>query len=130
MPRLLFGRPLDTHQTIMSMQEQQVLNALSALAQKHRLQIFRALVVVGEAGLKPGDLVDRMGVSAATLSFHLKELAESGLVTQTRDGRNMIYRANYAEMDGLLAYLTENCCEGKACEVSATDTNTCGSQSS
>lgn len=101
----------------MTMQEEQVLTALAALAQKHRLQVFRALVVVGEAGLKPGDLVDRMGVSAATLSFHLKELTEAGLVTQTRDGRNMIYRAHYAQMDGLLTYLTENCCEGKSCEV-------------
>lgn len=114
----------------MSMHEQQVLDALSALAQKHRLQIFRALVVVGEDGLKPGDLVDRMGVSAATLSFHLKELTASGLVTQTRDGRNMIYRANYAEMDGLLAYLTENCCEGNACEISTCEPNTCAPKSS
>lgn len=101
------------------MQEQHVLNALSALSQKHRLQIFRALVVVGEAGLKPGDFVSSLGISAATLSFHLKELAEAGLVSQTRDGRNIIYRANYAQMDGVLKYLTENCCQGNTCEVNA-----------
>ena len=103
------------------MEERDVINALAALAQPHRLKAFRALVVAGREGLTPGTIGWDLWVPAATLSFHLKELMLAGLVTQERSGRNLIYRAEYACMNGLLAYLTDNCCQGQACldEVAA-----------
>lgn len=105
------------------MEETDVVRALGALAQPLRLQVFRALVVVGEAGLTPGAIQEALGVPAATLSFHLKELVASGLVTQERASRNLIYRAAYGRMNEVLAYLTENCCQGAACAVESTSTN-------
>ncbi|WP_422012111.1 ArsR/SmtB family transcription factor [Roseateles sp.] len=99
------------------MEESEVIKGLAALAQPLRLQVFRALVVVGEAGLTPGAIQEALGVAPATLSFHLKELVSAGLVTQQRVSRNLIYRANYACMDDLLGYLTDNCCQGAACAV-------------
>jgi ArsR family transcriptional regulator, arsenate/arsenite/antimonite-responsive transcriptional repressor len=99
------------------MEEQTIVDQLGALAQPHRLRIFRALVVAGQSGLTPGTLADSLGLAAATLSFHLKELTRSALVTQTRDGRNLIYRADFTRMNDLLAYLTSNCCAGQACEL-------------
>ena len=97
------------------MEEQVVVGSLAALAQPLRLKVFRALVVAGPRGLTPGAMSEGAGVPSATLSFHLKELMASGLVTQQRDGRFLIYRADFECMNGLLAYLTENCCEGTAC---------------
>jgi DNA-binding transcriptional ArsR family regulator len=97
------------------MEEQAVVESLAALAQPLRLKVFRALVVAGPRGLTPGAMSEGAGVPSATLSFHLKELMASGLVTQQRDGRFLIYRADFERMNGLLAYLTENCCEGAAC---------------
>jgi DNA-binding transcriptional ArsR family regulator len=99
------------------MEESEVIKGLAALAQPLRLQVFRALVVVGEPGLTPGAIQEALGVAPATLSFHLKELVSAGLVTQQRVSRNLIYRANYACMDDLLGYLTDNCCQGAACAV-------------
>ena len=86
-----------------------------ALAQPLRLKVFRALVVAGPRGLTPGAMSEGAGVPSATLSFHLKELMASGLVTQQRDGRFLIYRADFERMNGLLAYLTQNCCAGAPC---------------
>ncbi|WP_457354778.1 ArsR/SmtB family transcription factor [Roseateles sp. P5_D6] len=97
--------------------EQFVIKALAALAQPLRLQVFRALVVVGDAGLTPGAIQEGLGVAPATLSFHLKELVNAGLVTQERASRNLIYRAQYDSMNSLLGYLTENCCQGASCAV-------------
>lgn len=97
------------------MKEKLVIRSLAALAQPMRLRIFRALVVGGSAGLTPSVLVGTLDVSATSLSFHLKELANSGLVTQERQGRNLVYRAAFAQMNGLLSYLTENCCRREAC---------------
>ncbi len=97
------------------MEEHDVIKTMAALAQTHRLKVFRALVVAGQAGMTPGTIADGMQVPAATLSFHLKELVHAGLVTQERQGRNLIYRADYERMAGVLAYLTENCCQGEAC---------------
>ena len=94
------------------MEEKQVIKALAALAQPHRLQIFRALVVTGTQGLTPAVMAEGLGVPAATLSFHLKELMNAGLISQERNGRNLIYRVAFGQMNGLLAYLTENCCQG------------------
>lgn len=97
------------------MEEQTVVTSLAALAQPVRLRVFRALVVAGPQGLTPGDLSVQLEVAATTLSFHLKELMHAGLVSQERDGRHLIYRAAFAHMNGLLAYLTEHCCQGQAC---------------
>ena len=99
------------------MQEHEALDALSALAHPLRLKVFRALVVVGSPGLSAGSIQEGVGVPAATLSFHLKELTAAGLVSQERVGRNIVYRAAYAQMDALLGYLTENCCSGATCAV-------------
>ena len=97
------------------MESTDVVKALAALAQSSRLEVFRSLVVAGEPGLTPGALSESLGVAANTLSFHLKELLHADLVTQERAGRNLIYRAQFERMNGLLAYLTQNCCQGEAC---------------
>ncbi|MBP6095497.1 MAG: helix-turn-helix transcriptional regulator [Methyloversatilis sp.] len=107
------------------MEEQLAVQSLAALAQEARLRIFRALVVAGEEGMTPGALGDVLGLAATTLSFHLKELTRAGLLTQARAGRNLIYRADYAHMNALLAYLTENCCRGAPCIDPATTTINC-----
>jgi DNA-binding transcriptional ArsR family regulator len=107
------------------MKEAAVLKALAALSQANRLRLFRALVVAGEAGVTPTAIGKRLKVSPATLSFHLKELAGSGLVTQQRMGRNLVYRADYARMSELLAYLTENCCQGDSRETAAASSCKC-----
>lgn len=99
------------------LQEPDVLRALAALAQTQRLRIFRALVVAGDAGLTPGSLAESLEVAPSALSFHLKELAHSGLVSAEQRGRHLIYRADFAQMNQLLAYLTEHCCAGLACEL-------------
>ncbi|WP_428977715.1 ArsR/SmtB family transcription factor [Rhodoligotrophos defluvii] len=93
--------------------------ALAALAQESRLDIFRLLVQSGEEGLAAGQIGERLGLPSATLSFHLSQLKQAGLVTFRRDGRSLIYAAEYAAMNDLLAYLTENCCRGNpdACGV-------------
>jgi ArsR family transcriptional regulator, arsenate/arsenite/antimonite-responsive transcriptional repressor len=99
------------------MESYDVVKALAALAQPVRLQVFRALVVTGAQGLTPSAMAQGLGIPTNTLSFHLKELANAGLVTQERASRNIIYRAAYGQMNSLLAYLTENCCEGQECAV-------------
>jgi DNA-binding transcriptional ArsR family regulator len=101
------------------MKEQTVLKALAALSQVNRLRVFRALVVAGEAGATPTAIGKSLKVSPATLSFHLKELANAGLVSQQRNGRNLIYRADYEAMNALLAFMTRNCCQGATCGVPA-----------
>lgn len=99
------------------MTEDQAVSSLIALAHAQRLRIFRALVVAGLDGLVPSVLAERLGVARNALSFHLKELAHAGLVTVEQQGRNLIYRADFSRMNGLLGYLTEHCCQGSACEV-------------
>ncbi len=99
------------------MESNEVITALSALAHPVRLQVFRALIVAGDEGLLPGTMAQATDTPAATLSFHLKELLHAGLVTQQRHGRNLIYRARYAQMNALVAYLSANCCEGGVCEL-------------
>jgi ArsR family transcriptional regulator len=101
------------------MESNVVVKALAALSQISRLEIFRALVVAGEAGLTPGVLAESLGVAPNTLSFHLKELMHADLVSQERVGRNLIYRAQYDHMNAVLAYLTQNCCQGQACLTAA-----------
>ena len=97
------------------MNEQAAVLALAALAQEARLRVFRALVGAAPEGLTPGALMAMLGIAASTLSFHLKELAHAGLVTVDRDGRSLIYRPAIAQMDALLGYLTDHCCQGRAC---------------
>lgn len=99
------------------MDDELVARSLGALSQVHRLKAFRALVVAGRQGLTPGALCEQLGVSPASMSFHLKELLHAGLVTQTRDGRHLIYRAAFERMNALLGFLTANCCQGQSCEV-------------
>jgi ArsR family transcriptional regulator, arsenate/arsenite/antimonite-responsive transcriptional repressor len=105
------------------MDEQTVVKALAALAQPLRLQIFRALIVSGEQGLIPGTMAEGLGISPSSLSFHLKELTNAGLVTQERSSRNLIYRAAYDQMNSLLGYLTANCCQGAGCVATASCDN-------
>lgn len=90
----------------------EALSALSALAQEARLAVFRALVKAGANGMAAGDIAQRVGVPSSTLSSHLNILAHAGLVTRRRESRSVIYAANYAAMNGLLTFLTEDCCQG------------------
>lgn len=101
--------------------EAAAVKALAALAQAQRLRAFRALVVAGPEGLTPGAIAEQLGVGASALSFHLKELSHAGLVSSEPRGRNLIYRASFGQMNALLAYLTQHCCQGQACEVVAGD---------
>lgn len=89
--------------------------ALSALAQEHRLEIFRLLVQAEPKGLAAGDIADALSIPASSLSFHLSHLKQGGLVSDERKGRSIIYRADFAAMNGLMAYLLENCCGGVDC---------------
>jgi ArsR family transcriptional regulator len=102
------------------MEERDVVKSLAALAQPVRLKVFRALVVRGQAGLTPGAMAEGLDIPANTLSFHLKELTNAGLVTQERQSRNIVYRASFDDMNALLGYLTENCCQGTGCAPDAT----------
>ena len=102
------------------MNEKAAVASLAALAQGMRLRVFRALIGAGPQGMTPGALAATLDVPASTLSFHLKELMHAGLVSQQRDGRNLIYRPSIEQMDALLAYLTAHCCQGAACESMAT----------
>lgn len=112
----------------MTLHEDQAVPALAALAHPQRLRAFRALVVAGPEGLMPSVLAEQLDVARNALSFHLKELAHAGLVTVEQQGRNLIYRADFARMNGLLGYLTEHCCQGGICEVNAnrTSSQSCG----
>ncbi len=94
------------------MDKQNVIQALAALAHPVRLDAFRALVVAGPGGLAQKSLAEAISVGPTNLAFHLKELATAGLVTQAQAGRFVIYRAAFEQMNGLLAYLSMNCCQG------------------
>ena len=92
------------------MKSNQVIEGLAALAQESRLAIFRILVKRGPEGYTPTQLGEKLNVSSPTLSFHLKELQRAGLVDVRRDGRFLYYRPNFAHMNQLIGFLTENCC--------------------
>lgn len=96
-----------------------VVRALGALAQEHRLAVYRLLVQAGEDGMPAGALAEAIGVPASSMSFHLAQLANAGLVQQRRQSRSIIYSADYAAMNGLMAYMTENCCGGVPCSPQA-----------
>lgn len=93
--------------------------SLTALAHASRLAVFRLLVETGPAGLAASRIAVALDIPPSSLSFHLKELTHAGMVTQTKDGRSLIYAANFDGMGVLLAYLTENCCCGKSCAPAA-----------
>jgi len=105
--------------------EAATVRSLAALPQPQRLRAFRALVVAGPDGLTPGAMAEQLGVAPSALSFHLKELAHAGLVSSEPRGRHLIYRASFGQMNALLAYLTQHCCEGAACEVTDANCSTC-----
>ncbi|MEP2988523.1 MAG: metalloregulator ArsR/SmtB family transcription factor [Parasphingorhabdus sp.] len=95
------------------------LAALSALSQEHRLAVFRLLVQAGPEGLAAGDIAEQLNIPASSLSFHLSHLKQGGIVQVERQGRSIVYRADFTAMNGLMSYLLENCCEGAGCDVPA-----------
>lgn len=108
------------------MNEKTAVVALAALAQEARLRIFRALIGAGPEGLTPSTLSAMLGLTGSNLSFHLKELAHSDLVTVERDGRQLFYRPNLDHMNGLVGYLVDHCCHGQDCSPSPKRTKPCG----
>jgi DNA-binding transcriptional ArsR family regulator len=94
------------------MKSTQAVAALGALAHEHRLAIFRLLVTQGAQGLNAGAIAERVGLVPSSLTFHVQNLQRAGLVTQRREGRQLIYSADFSAMTGLVGYLTENCCGG------------------
>ena len=99
---------MDTHTALM---------ALAALAQESRLAVFRLLVQAGPAGMAATRIAEHLDIAPSSLSFHLKELTHAGLLAARQDGRFVIYSANVAAMNGLVGFLTENCCGGLSCGV-------------
>ncbi len=97
------------------METTQAIQALSALAQESRLSIFRLLVQAGPAGMAAGSIGEALGLPPATLSFHLAGLTRAGLAQSRQEGRFVFYSADYASMNRLVTFLTENCCSGAAC---------------
>lgn len=97
------------------MEKSNAVAALAALAQDNRLDIYRLLVQAGPGGLPAGQVADKLGLAPNTLTFHFDRLRGAGLVTVRREGRSMIYAAQYDTMNELLSYLTENCCQGGLC---------------
>jgi len=96
------------------MEKSEAIAALAALAQDNRLDVFRLLVQAGPEGLAAGAVADKLSLAPNTLSFHFDRLRNAGLVTCTREGRSLIYSARFETMNGLVGYLTENCCGGVA----------------
>lgn len=96
-----------------------VVRALGALAHESRLAIFRTLVVAGPEGMAAGEIAQQLSLAPSGLSFHLKDLSHAGLVTAEQQGRFIFYSANFDAMNGLIGFLTENCCAGAACGVDA-----------
>ena len=101
------------------MKSSTAIDALGALAQEHRLALFRLLVQAGDKGMAAGAIADQLGVPNSSLSFHLAQLRNAGLILQERQHRSLIYRANYAAMNALVGYLMENCCAGADCAAAA-----------
>ena len=98
------------------MQSDQVVTALSALAQGHRLAVFRLLVQAGPDGMAAGSIAEALGLANSSLSFHLAQLNQAGLIRQERQGRSLVYSADYGAMNAVVGYLMENCCQGgEAC---------------
>ena len=103
------------------MKSERAVRALGALAQEHRLAMFRLLVQAGTGGMPAGAIAEALSIPNSSLSFHLAALTKAGLVVQERRGRSLIYSADYAAMNDLVGYLMENCCGGAECSTSACD---------
>jgi DNA-binding transcriptional ArsR family regulator len=101
------------------MRSAKAIDALGALAQEHRLALFRLLVQAGQDGMSAGSLAEALSVPNSSLSFHLAHLNRAGLIEQRRHGRSLIYTANYHAMNQLVGYLMENCCGGADCAPAA-----------
>ena len=101
------------------MEADAVIRALGALAQEHRLAAFRLLVQAGPEGIPAGALAEAVGAPSSSMSFHLAQLANAGLVTQRRQSRSIIYAADFTAMNALMAYMTQNCCGGVPCSTDA-----------
>jgi DNA-binding transcriptional ArsR family regulator len=101
------------------METTQAIQALSALAQESRLAIFRLLIQQGPSGLAAGAIGEKLDLPPPTLSFHLAGLVRAGLAQSRQDGRFVYYTASFENMNGLVAFLTENCCQGASCETTA-----------
>ncbi len=114
-PLLRFGYSL----VEFSVKSKSAIDALGALAQEHRLALFRLLVQAGDQGMPAGAIAEQLGVPNSSLSFHLAQLRTAGLIVQERQHRSLIYRANYPAMNALVAYLMENCCGGGECAPAA-----------
>ncbi|OGS95251.1 MAG: transcriptional regulator [Gallionellales bacterium RBG_16_56_9] len=97
------------------METKNILSALAALAQESRLAVFRLLVQVGPEGMAATKISEHVGVPPSSLSFHLKEMVHADLVSSRQEGRFVIYSANFQTMNGLIQFLTENCCGGNPC---------------
>ena len=109
------------------MEKEAAIAALAALSQETRLDLYRLLVTVGPEGLPAGVIAERLAVLPSSLTFHLNHLLHAGLITQRRLGRQLIYAAEYGTMNGLLAYLTENCCgRGAVCVPACDPAASCG----
>ncbi|MGW8391623.1 ArsR/SmtB family transcription factor [Pseudoduganella sp. HUAS MS19] len=100
------------------MKTKSVIAALAALAQESRLKVFRLLVQTGPQGLAASKIGEQLEIAPSSLSFHLKELSNAGLIEARQDGRFIIYSANFDTMNNVLAFLTENCCGGESCSPS------------
>ncbi|MEP5938331.1 MAG: metalloregulator ArsR/SmtB family transcription factor [Erythrobacter sp.] len=112
-------------ETNRSNEADQVVTALAALAQTHRLSVFRALVRVGNSGLAAGDIAEQLSLPASSLSFHLANLRESGLVRDERIGRSIIYRANFEAMASIVQYLLDECCSEELADSTRCSTQEC-----
>ena len=107
------------------MDSPQTVRALSALAHEARLAVFKLLVQAGPDGMPAGMVAERLAIAPSALSFHLKELTHAGLLMQRPYGRKIHYSANFGAMNALIAYLTENCCNGAACELDSASAECC-----
>lgn len=110
----------------LAMDTKHALSALAALAQESRLAVFRLLVEAGPEGMAASKIGDALKIPASSLSFHLKELSHANLISPRQDGRFVIYSAQFSTMNGLVAFLTDNCCGGRACDAAGTS---CGVES-
>lgn len=104
------------------METKEVLTALAAIAQESRLAIFRLLVQIGPDGMAATKIAEQLDIAPSSLSFHLKELTHAKLITSRSEGRFVIYSADAMVMNGLIGYLTENCCGGVPCGPATCDT--------
>ena len=105
----------------MEINSSQVIEALGSLAQEHRLAVFRLLIQTGKSGLPAGAIAEALNIPNSSLSFHLAHLKRAELIEQRREGRSLIYTANYGAMNALVGFLMENCCGGEDCAPTAAE---------